>query len=202
LNAAPAKMTVETDPQANASTHPSFFFQGLSVNLVEPVNVYSTTDRASKYGLLFVVLTFVAFFMFELVKELRIHPIQYLLVGMGLTIFFLLLLSLSEHIPFVYAYLVASVACIGLLTYYLSFVLSSMGRGLGFGAMLTALYGALYGLLISEDNSLVLGSLLLFGVLATVMVITRKVDWYQVTNGASTSKRRNNSLASENGAEY
>ena len=150
----------------------------LSVTMIEPVNIYSQADRASKYGFLFVVLTFVGFFMFELIKRLAIHPIQYLLVGLALAIFFLLLLSLSEHIPFLAAYLVASVACIGLLGVYLSSVLKSRARGVGFAAMLTLLYAALYGLLVSEDNALVLGSLLLFAILAAIMLITRKIDWY------------------------
>ena len=150
----------------------------IDLTLVDPVNIYSQVDRASKYGLLFVLLTFVGFFMFELIKQLRIHPIQYLLVGLALAIFFLLLLSLSEQIPFVWAYLVASAACIGLLGFYLSYVLRSRARGAGFAAMLTALYAVLYVLLISVDNALVLGSLLLFAILAAIMTITRKIDWY------------------------
>jgi inner membrane protein len=152
----------------------------VAVALVDPVNVYSQADRASKYGLLFVLLTFVGFFIFELIKQLPIHPIQYGLVGLALAIFFLLLVSLSEHIAFAWAYLAASVACIGLLGFYLSAVLRSVGRGLGFAAMLATLYGALYGLLVSEDNALVMGAGLLFLILAAVMVITRKVDWYQL----------------------
>ena len=152
---------------------------GLSLTLVDPVNIYSQADRASKYGLLFVLLTFTAFFLFELIKRLRIHPVQYLLVGFALAIFFLLLLSLSEHIAFLWAYLAAAGACIGLLGFYLSHVLRSKARGAGFAAGLTLLYGALYGLLISEDNALVLGSLLLFAVLAAIMVVTRRIDWYQ-----------------------
>jgi len=99
-------------------------------------------------------------------------------VGLALAIFFLLLVSLSEHIPFGAAYLVSAAACIGLLGFYLSAVLRSLARGLGFAAMLAALYAALYGVLVSEDNALVLGSGLLFCVLATIMVVTRKVDWY------------------------
>jgi inner membrane protein len=153
----------------------------IELTLVDPVNIYSQVDRASKYGLLFVLLTFVGFFMFELIKQLRIHPIQYLLVGLALAIFFLLLLSLSEHIPFVWAYLAASAGCIGLLGFYLSHVLRSRARGAGFAAMLTALYAVLYGLLISEDNALVLGSLLLFAILAAIMTITRKIDWYGIS---------------------
>jgi inner membrane protein len=155
----------------------------LDVGLVEPVNIYTQADRASKYGILFVALTFVGFAMFELIKRLPIHPIQYGLVGLALAIFFLLLLSLSEHYAFWKAYLAASTACIGLLGYYLSAVLRSRARGLGFAAMLTVLYGALYGLLVSEDNALVLGSGLLFAALAAVMVLTRRIDWYALGKG-------------------
>ncbi|TKR32875.1 cell envelope integrity protein CreD [Luteimonas gilva] len=152
----------------------------LQVSLVDPVNIYSQADRASKYGILFIVLTFVGFAMFELIKRLPIHPLQYLLVGLALAIFFLLLLSLSEHIPFWQAYLAAAAACIGLLGFYLSHVLRSRMRALGFATMLTLLYGVLYGLLVSEDNALLMGSLLLFGILAGIMWVTRKVDWYEL----------------------
>jgi inner membrane protein len=155
--------------------------ESLQIQLAEPVNIYSQADRATKYGLLFVLLTFVGFFIFETIKQLPIHPIQYLLVGLGLAIFFLLLVSLSEHIAFWIAYLVASAACIGLLGFYLAQVLRSFRRGLGFGAMLTLLYGTLYGLLISEDNALLLGSLMLFAILAIIMIVTRKIDWYQTS---------------------
>lgn len=151
----------------------------VSVSLVDPVNVYSQVDRATKYGVLFVLLTFVAFFMFELLKQLRIHPIHYGLVGLALSIFFLLLLALSEHIRFALAYGVAAVACVGLIGYYLGHVLGGHLRGAGFAAMLGTLYAALYGLLVSEDNALVLGAGLLFLVLAAVMVLTRRIDWYQ-----------------------
>lgn len=165
--------------------------QTASVTLMEPVNIYVQAERAVKYGLLFVLLTFAGLYLFELVKALRIHPIQYLLAGMALAMFFLLLVSLSEHVAFVLAYVAASTACIGLLGFYLTFVLRSWRRGLGFAAMLTALYGALYGLLVSEDNALVLGSVLLFVMLAAIMAVTRSVDWYAVGSapqaGASTS---------------
>jgi inner membrane protein len=158
----------------------------LNVNLLMPIDPYKLSDRATKYGILFVVLTFGGFFLFEIMKHLPIHPVQYLLVGFGLAIFFLLLISFSEHIAFALAYLISSAACIGLLTFYMSYVLRSVTRGLGFGGMLTSLYAAVYGLLISEDNALILGSLLLFAVLAAVMVVTRKVDWYK--GGAESIK--------------
>ena len=150
----------------------------LSVSLVDPVNIYSQADRASKYGILFVLLTFVAFFMFEQLKRLRIHAVQYTLVGLALAIFFLLLLGLSEHMEFWIAYLVSSLACIGLLGVYLAAVLRSARRGFGFACGLSLLYAALYGLLVSEDNALVLGALMLFAILATLMLVTRRVDWY------------------------
>jgi inner membrane protein len=152
----------------------------IQVNLIDPVNIYVQASRASKYGILFVLLTFVGFLMFELIKQLPIHPIQYLLVGLALAIFFLLLVSLSEHYAFVWSYLVSSGACIGLQGFYLSHVLRSRARGLGFATMLTALYAALYGLLGSEDNALLLGSLMLFAILAAIMVVTRRIDWYAV----------------------
>lgn len=155
------------------------------VAFIEPVNAYSQSDRATKYGLLFVALSFAAFFLFEILKQLPIHPIQYALVGLALVLFFLLLLSLSEHIAFWKAYLTASVACISLIAVYLSNALRSWKRGLGFGIALTVLYGVLFGLLQSENNALIMGSALLFAVLAAIMLITRKVDWYQI--GKTTS---------------
>ncbi|AXF23023.1 cell envelope integrity protein CreD [Burkholderia pyrrocinia] len=163
-----------------ASGNGEELFETAAVSVIEPVNTYLQVERATKYGALFVILTFASFFMFELVKRLRIHPIQYLLVGLALALFFLLLLSLSEHIRFAYAYLAASGACIGLLGFYLSFVLHSVKRGATFATLLTMLYAALYGLLLSEDNALMLGSLLLFAILAGIMTLTRRVDWYSV----------------------
>ena len=150
------------------------------VTLVDPVNAYLQAERATKYGVLFVLLTFIAFFMFELIRQQPIHPIQYGLVGLAIAVFFLLLVSLGEHIAFGIAYLVAAVACIGLIGFYLSAVLGGVLRGAGFAAMLATLYAALYGLLVSEDNALVLGAGLLFVVLAAIMVVTRRIDWYRV----------------------
>jgi len=156
--------------------------EALSIGFVEPINVYSQADRATKYGLLFIGLTFAGFFIFEILKRLRIHPAQYTLVGLAMALFYLLLISLSEHISFAFAYLVASLASVALLAYYLTHVLKSKSHGLMFAGLLTALYSALYGILASEDNALLMGSLLVFGLLALTMVVTRKVDWYQISN--------------------
>ncbi len=152
--------------------------ESLSIDFIEPINVYSQADRATKYGLLFIGLTFAGFFLFEVLKQLRIHPAQYTLVGLAMTMFYLLLVSFAEIIGFAYAYFAASVSCVLLLGYYLSYVLRSKANGFTFASLLTMLYGALYLILESEDNALVMGSVLVFSLLAITMVITRKVDWY------------------------
>jgi inner membrane protein len=152
----------------------------VGVGFIQPVNVYLKSERAVKYGFLFIVITFVSFQLFELLKGLAIHPVQYGLVGFALALFFLLLLALTEHVPFALAYAIASVSCVGLLAFYVSHVLRSVRRASGFTAMLVSLYGALYVLLVAEDLALLLGALLLFAILATVMIVTRRVDWYQV----------------------
>jgi inner membrane protein len=155
-------------------------FDTFGAKFIEPVNIYLRAERAVKYGILFVALTFAAFFLLEVLKSLRIHALQYGLVGLALAVFFLLTISLSEHVAFGWAYLAASIACVGLLTFYISHVLKSARRGLAFGALFGLLYAVLYGLLLSEDNALVLGSVLLFVALAAVMILTRKVDWYHL----------------------
>ncbi len=160
--------------------------EAFDVSFIEPVNIYQQAERAVKYGVLFVALTFAAFFLFETLKNLQIHPLQYGLVGLALALFFLLLVSLSEHIRFLYAYLAASVSCVLLIGYYLSYVLGGWRRGAAFATKLAVLYAVLYGLLLSEDNALMLGSLLLFLVLAAIMVLTRRINWYQL--GAAKSE--------------
>jgi len=155
-----------------------------TTSLIEPVDHYQLTERAVKYAALFLGLTFMAFFLFETLTGLRVHPIQYLLVGAALVLFYLILLAFSEHLGFNVAYLLASLACSGLIAFYLSAVLRGKLRGALFAASLLLLYGVLYLLLQSEDNALVLGSVLLFGVLAGIMLLTRKLDWYQVADAA------------------
>lgn len=162
---------------ANASTCPDVNGRVLGVSFIDPVDQYLKTDRAIKYGFLFISLTFAGFFLFEVLKRLAVHPIQYSLVGAALALFYLLLLSLSEHIGFELAYAISSSACVALIGFYVSGILHSAKRGFGFAAMLAVLYGVLYGLLSAEDYALLMGSILLFGILAVVMVLTRGVDW-------------------------
>lgn len=149
-----------------------------TVSFIEPVGLYQQLERASKYGFLFIGLTFGAFLLFELLRRLAIHPVQYALVGLALATFFLLLTALSEHIDFAHAYGAATAACVGLITTYLCWVLRSLRSAAAFGTALAALYAMLYALLKAEDYSLLGGSLLLFGLLAVVMLATRRVDWY------------------------
>ena len=159
---------------------PGAEMDSLSVSLPDPVDVYRLSERATKYGMMFIVLTFAAFFALEMVKRWRIHPMQYLMIGAALVLFFLLLLSMAEHMAFAWAYLLASLSCIGLLGHYLRHVLGGWRPGLAMSSLLVALYGVLYGILVSEDNALIMGTLLLFGALATIMLATRKLDWYGV----------------------
>ncbi|MBI5608019.1 MAG: cell envelope integrity protein CreD [Deltaproteobacteria bacterium] len=150
------------------------------VRFIQPVDQYLQTDRAMKYAILFVVLTFAGFFLFEVLRRLRVHPMQYSLVGAALAMFYLLLVALSEHLEFAVAYAIASAACVGLIGFYVAHVLQHWLRGLGFAGLLGLLYGTLYGLLQSEDNALLLGAGLLFAALAAVMVLTRRLDWYNL----------------------
>ncbi len=163
--------------------------EAFDVSFIDPVNIYQQAERAVKYGVLFIALTFAAFFLFEILQDLRIHPLQYGLVGLALAVFFLLLVSLSEHFKFWYAYLAASGCCVLLIGYYLSHVLGGWRRGVAFSVKLAMLYGVLYGLLLSEDNALMLGSFLLFVALAAIMVLTRRIDWYQLGAGEKGNAR-------------
>ena len=157
----------------------------IAVSFIEPAGLYQQLERTSKYGFLFIGLTFAAFLLLELLKRLALHPVQYTLVGLALAIFFLLLVALSEHIAFAGAYAIAATACVGLVSAYLVRALRSARLGLSFGAALAALYAMLYALLKAEDYSLLGGSLLLFGLLAAVMLGTWRVDWYNLIRGQS-----------------
>lgn len=161
-----------------------------TVSLIEPVDHYQQNERAIKYAELFIGLTFLSFFLFELLKQLRLHPIQYALVSMAQIVFYLVLLAFSEQIGFALAYLAASIACVGLLAFYASHLLGGLKRGFGFACLLALLYAILYGLMQAEDIALLLGSVLLFVVLALVMIVTRKVDWYQLGRRATAESEQ------------
>ncbi|HYH06479.1 MAG TPA: cell envelope integrity protein CreD [Thermoanaerobaculia bacterium] len=163
----------EAELNAAATVHSSAF----GVGLFSPVGHYQKTERSMKYGALFIVLTFLTFFLYELLSPVTLHPVQYFLVGGALCLFYLLLLSISEHAPFVAAYAVASTATIVLISSYGAALLRSRLRVLGLAGVLTLLYGYLYVLLQLEDWALLMGSIGLFLILALVMYATRRVDW-------------------------
>jgi len=152
--------------------------KSFGVAFIEPIDQYRKIDRSIKYGLLLIGLTFAVFFLFEVLKRLQIHPMQYTLVGLALALFYVLLLSLSEHIGFLRAYILSATACVLLIGGYVSGVLGSMQRAATLVALLLALYAVLYGLLGAEDYALLMGSVLVFGLLSAVMLLTRKLDWY------------------------
>ncbi|HEX2060633.1 MAG TPA: cell envelope integrity protein CreD [Thermoanaerobaculia bacterium] len=147
------------------------------VGLVSPVGHYQKTERSMKYGALFILLTFLTFFLYELLSPVTLHPVQYFLVGGALCLFYLLLLSISEHAPFAFAYAIGSIATIALISSYSAAILRSRLRVLGLAGFLTLLYGYLYVLLQLEDWALLMGSIGLFLMLALVMYTTRRVDW-------------------------
>jgi len=153
---------------------------GFGVKLIQPVDVYLQSERSVKYGLLIIGLSFISFFIFEIMKKLPIHAVQYSLVGLAIALFYLLLISLSEHIDFALSYLLATLACVGLLLFYLRYVLRGFREGALFSGILLLLYGTLYVIIQAEDFALLMGSVLIFLVLATVMFTTRNVDWYQL----------------------
>ncbi len=155
----------------------------LAVNFADPVNPYVLADRAIKYGLLFVALTFAAVALAETLARgavRRVHPLQYGLMGLVLALFFLLLLALSEHLPFALAYGAAAVPCVLLLGSYAGAMFGRARDGWLFGAGMALLYGLLYLLLLREQTALLVGSVGLFAAVAGVMMLTRRIDWYRL----------------------
>jgi len=175
---APTAVAAVPEPGDDASAKSDKCLDLMSVAFIDPVNPYVLSDRAIKYDLLFIALTFIAVGLIEVLSGRRVHPVQYLLVGLALALFFLLLLSLSEHLPFVQAYAAASTACAVLLGVYAASMLGRRVAGLSFGLGIALLYGLLYALLQMEQNALMIGSVMLFAALATVMMLTRRIDWY------------------------
>ena len=178
--------TVDPQPSGAARVSPENGYSGdgdngrsldARIDLVQPVDLYSQVNRSAKYGFLFIGFTFVAFLLFDVIGGIRVSLVEYLLVGAALVLFFVLLLAFAEVIGFTPAYVLASAAIIGLNTAYSAAVLKSWRRALLIGALLTALYVVLYVLLSLEAFSLLIGSVMLFVALATVMYLTRNLNW-------------------------
>lgn len=148
------------------------------VSLVRPANAYQQNVRAGKYGVLFIALTFVAFFLFEVLRGLSVHPVQYLLVGLALCTFYVVLLALSEQVGFGAAYALAAAATVAMVGGYAAAALAQRRAGFVLGGLLAVIYALLYGLVSSEDYALLMGSLALLLAVAALMILTRRVDWY------------------------
>lgn len=147
------------------------------VNLFTPVSLYSKVIRAAKYGMLFIGLTFVTFLIFEISIGARLHAIQYLVIGVALSLFYLLLVSLSEHIKFFMAYIDASVVTVGIITLYTAAVMKSFWRALTIFLLLSGLYAVLYFILQMEDYALLAGSAVMLFIVIMMMIATRNVRY-------------------------
>jgi inner membrane protein len=158
------------------------------VSLVRPANAYQQNVRAGKYGVLFIALTFVAFFLFEVLRGLRVHPVQYLLVGLALCTFYVVLLALSEQLGFGVAYALAAATTVAMVGGYAAAVLAQRRAGIVLGGLLGLIYALLYGLVRSEDYALLMGSLALLATVTALMYLTRRVDWYAMAARRSVAE--------------
>ena len=150
----------------------------VETRLLSPVDFYRKSERSAKYGLLFVFVTFGTLFIFEALGKRRLHAVQYLMIGAAVTLFFLLQISLAEILGFAMAFSLAAAVCVALVTLYAIKITASRLRGLLLGGLLTTVYGYLFVTLQSEDQALLMGSLLLLALLAAAMYATRNFDWY------------------------
>lgn len=162
----------------DANDVPNLHGSAFGVELYQPVSTYQRNERAGKYGILFVALTFVALFLFDALGRWRVHPVQYLLVGLALCTFYVVLLALSEQVGFAWAYLIASIAVVAIISGYALAAARSRTAGGALGALLGFIYALLYGLVVSEQYSLLMGAIALLVSVGVLMYLTRRVDWY------------------------
>ncbi|GGI57016.1 cell envelope integrity protein CreD [Winogradskyella haliclonae] len=142
------------------------------------VDEYQKSERSSKYGFLVIGLTFLIFFLIQTMSKIHIHPFQYLMIGLALTMFYTLLVSISEHSNFLKAYLVAGISVVTLITLYSKSILKSLKFSAFIGISLSALYAFIYVIIQLENYALLVGSIGLFLILASVMFVSRKIDWH------------------------
>lgn len=150
------------------------------VSLYQPVDNYQQNERSAKYAVLILFLTFISFFFIEILNKKRIHPIQYILVGLALTVFYTLLLSLSEQVGFATAYWISAAIIIGMLSFYSLSMLKSRKLAGFMLLFFVIIYGFIFVILRMEDLSLLVGSFGLVLVLGLCMYLSRKVDWYNI----------------------
>ena len=136
--------------------------------------------RSAKYAVMFITLTFLIFFFVQILNKVRIHPIQYIIVGLALCVFYTLLIALSEHISFDASYLISSVCIITMITLYSYSIAKNSRLTKIIGGILTLLYLFIYSILQMQDYALLMGSIGLFVVLGIIMYLSRKIDWYAI----------------------
>lgn len=167
-------------PQIGYAEQYGFNSSTVGVNLNLPVDNYQKTDRCIKYSILFTLVTFIVFFFVEVLKKKLVHPIQYILIGAALFIFYALLLSISEYLTFNLAYVIATLAITLLITLYSKAILHSWKLGGLVGGILFVLYSYLFVVIQLQDYALIAGSIFIFLVLMVIMYSSRKVDWYNL----------------------
>lgn len=160
------------------STLGTILSSGLGVRLIIPVDHYLKLERSIKYAILLIAASFALFFLLEIFGGKILHPFQYLMIGFVMVVFYILNLSLSEHLGFIISYTIASLAVSGLIFYYATSILQSKKRGFIAGGFYFGLYSFLYVILSSEDYALLIGSVVVFVFLALLMHLTRKINWY------------------------
>ncbi|NCI48694.1 cell envelope integrity protein CreD [Sediminibacterium roseum] len=165
--------TVLENKQLNKQAH------AFGISMIQPADQYAKTTRSVKYAILIIGLTLSLFFITELMQKKPVHPVQYVLIGLALVIFYTLLLSISEFVLFDLAYLIAAVATILLITLYAKGHFKSWKTAGIFASLMSGLYGFIFVLISLEDTALLVGSIGLFIVLALVMYVSRKINWYQ-----------------------
>ncbi|MGE0569463.1 MAG: cell envelope integrity protein CreD [Bacteroidia bacterium] len=179
---------INKEHSADHIDYDNYYYKGsiresaFGVRLLLPVDEYQKTNRSAKYNVMFIIITFITFFFVEVLNKKRLHPIQYLLVGFSICLFYVLLLSLSEHISFDFSYLISSIIILILITFYSKSILKSNFLTGLVGMILFILYGFFYSLLQMQDYALLLGSAGLLIILATIMYLTRKIDWYSLSS--------------------
>ncbi len=150
------------------------------IDLILPVDNYQKSTRATKYAILFIIFTFITFFFVEILKKVFIHPVQYILVGIALIVFYTLLLSISEYLSFNYAFIVSALATILLIFGYVKAILKSFRLSGLVSGIITLLYTFIFVIIQLQDFALLIGSLGVFMILAIIMYFSRKIDWYNL----------------------
>lgn len=167
-------------PQQWVGSKHSIHDSAFGVNLRLPVDVYQKSERVTKYAILFIALTYLVFFFVEILNKILIHPIQYILVGFALILFYVLLLAFSEQIHFDMAYLTSAAMTIGMVTLYCRSILKRWNLAMMTSAILTILYGFIFIIIQMQDLALLFGSLGIFLILAVTMYFSRKIDWFEL----------------------